>query len=273
MRIAALALVALAPLAATAAPASDPAFLGIGMDDGPGFCSINSVTPASPAQDAGIQFGDAVVAINGMSMAGPQPCTVLRNEIIARRPGEQIKLDVRRGTQRISVKATLSTRGEVLHRRLVGEPIVHSEVVDLDDNNLRYDLADRGRTTIVGWFMLENCTNCARVFDRVSDALRKRFDGADVVPQTLAITAPGRRGDLKPLRKSFNTNVSLAVADMDMFELLALKDSERIHFMVIDCRGIVRLVAPVAPESDDLDAAIDDVLAAAEQAEHQRTRR
>lgn len=217
-------------------------------------------------------FGDSVVAIDGMSMVGPQPCTVLRNEIIARRPGEQIKLDIRRGTQRVTVKATLSTRGEVLNRRLVGEPMLHGEVVDLDDTKLSYDLADRGRTTIVGWFMLENCTNCARVFDRVADAMRKRFDG-EVVPETLAITAPGRRGDLKPLRKSFNANVSLAVADMDMFELLALKDSERIHFMVIDCRGIVRFVAPVAPESDDLNAAIDEVLAAAEQAEHQRTTR
>jgi hypothetical protein len=67
--------------------------------------------------------------------------------------------------------------------------------------------------------------------------------------------------------------VALAVADMDLFEHLALKDSERISFMVIDCRGVVRFVAPIAPEADDLDAALDDILAAAEQAEHQRTSR
>ena len=40
--------------------------------------------------------------------------------------------------------------------------------------------------------------------------------------------------------------------------------------MVIDCRGVVRFVAPIAPDADDLDAALDEVLAAAEQAEHAR---
>src|SRR5690606_33645205 len=64
----------LMPLAASAGTASDPAFLGIGMDDGPGFCSISSITPASPAQEAGVQFGDAIVSIDGVSTAGPQPC-------------------------------------------------------------------------------------------------------------------------------------------------------------------------------------------------------
>ena len=36
--------------------------------------------------------------------------------------------------------------------------------------------------------------------------------------------------------------------------------------MVVDCRGIVQFVAPIAPDSDDLDAALDELLAAAEQA-------
>ena len=278
-----LAAILLTPAVASAAPASDPAFLGIGMDDAPAYCSISSITPASPAHDAGMQFGDAILSIDGISTSGTpsapgtaaqQWCTILRNQIIGHRPGEQIKLDVRRGTQRITLKATLSTRGEVLNRRLVGEAMPHSEVVDIDNEDLSYDLADRrGRTTVVGWFMLENCTNCARVFDRVSDTLRKRFDGSEIVPATYAITAPGRRGDLKSLRKSFNANVPVGVADMEMFEMLALKDAERIHFMVVDCRGVVRFVAPVAPDSEDLDAAIDDVLAAAVQAEHQRTSR
>ncbi len=280
-----LAAMVLTPTVASAAPASDPAFLGIGMDDAPAYCSISSITEASPAHDAGMQFGDAILAIDGIPTSGtpivpgsgspaPQWCTTLRNQIIAHRPGEQIKLDVRRGTQRITLKATLSTRGEVLNRRLVGEAMPHSDVVDIDNDELSYDLADRrGRTTVVGWFMLESCTNCARVFDRVADTLRKRFDDAEAVPATYAITAPGRRGDLKSLRKSFNANVPVGVADMEMFELFSLKDAERIHFMVVDCRGVVRFVAPVAPDSEDLDAAIDDVLAAAVQAEHQRTSR
>jgi len=258
---------------ASAAPASDPAFLGIGMDNGPGYCSINTITPSSPAQDAGLQFGDMIVAIDGLPTAGPNPCTTLQAQIVSHRPGEDIKLDLRRGAQRLTVKATLSTRAEVLYRRFVGEQMLHTELEDIDNKKLSYDLAGRGTTTIVGWFMLENCTGCARVFDRINDGLKKRTKDSDTQPKTLAITAPGRRGELTSVRKSFTSNVSLAVADMDLFESLALKDSERISFMVIDCRGVVRFVAPIAPDADDIDAAVDDILAAAEQAEHQRTSR
>ena len=273
MRFPLIAAAVLAPVVAQAAPASDPAFLGIGMDNGPGYCSINNITLASPAQDAGLLFGDAIHAIDGVPTAGPNPCTVLQAQIVAHRAGEDIKLDVRRGNQRVTIKATLSTRAEVLHRRFVGEPMLHTELDDFDNDKVTYDLGGRGRTTIVGWFMLENCANCARVFDRINDGLQKRLKGADMLPATLAITAPGRRGDLTSLRKSFTANVSLAVAETELFDALALKDSERISFMVIDCRGVVRFVAPIAPEADDIDAAVDDILAAAEQAEHQRTSR
>jgi hypothetical protein len=226
------------------------------MDNGPGFCSISSITPASPAHDAGLLFGDSVHAIDAVATAGPNPCGVLQSQIVAHRSGEEIKLDVRRGNQRVTIKATLSTRAEVLNRRFVGEPMLHTELADIDNAKLSYDLADRrGRTTVVGWFMLENCSNCARVFDRITDGLRKRLKDADTLPVTLAVTAPGRRGGLTGVRNTFNSNVALAVADMDLFEHLALKDSERISFMVIDCRGVVRFVAPIAPEADDLDAA------------------
>jgi hypothetical protein len=257
-----------------AATASDPAFLGIGMDDSPPFCSINSITPASPAQDAGLQWGDAVYAMDGVALAGSSPCTSLTNLIVAHRPGEPVALDVRRGTQRLTIKATLSTRAEVLARRFVGEPMLRTDLEDLDDDTLSYDLGGRrGKTTIVGWFMLDRCSGCARVFDKIADGVRARLRHKDNAPAVLAVTAPAPRDKLHSVRKSFTANVSLAVAEPDVFDTLALKDSLRISFMVIDCRGVVRHVAPIAPDADDYDAAIDDILAAAEQAEHQRTRR
>lgn len=258
---------------ASAAPASDPAFLGIGMDNGPGYCSISSITKASPADEAGLQFGDMILAIDGLPVAGPTPCTSLQTQIVSHKPGEAVKLDVRRGVSRITIRATLSTRSDVLYRRFVGEPIDHTELDDIDNKSLSYDLAGRGKTTIVGWFRLEHCTNCARVFDRVSDGIRARLKDSDNPPVALAITAPARRGDLVSIRKSFTSNVSLAVADSDTFDTFALNDAERISFMVIDCRGVVRFAAPIAPDADDLDAALDDALAAVEQAEHHRTSR
>lgn len=269
-----LVLVYLASLAsvASAAPASDPAFLGVSMDDAPGFCSIRDTTPASPAEEAGMAFGDAVYSIDGVPLAGPTPCTKLTSEIVARRPGDEIKLDVRRGSQRVTIKATLSTRGEVLHRRFVGAPMQRIDLVDLDNDNVSYDLGDRGRTTIVGWFALERCTNCGRVFDRIADELRTRLRDAENPPGVLAVTA-APLDKRSSLRKSFTANVTLASTERDVFEDFALRDSVRISFMVIDCRGVVRFVAPIAPDADDFEAAVDDLLAAAEQAEYLRTRR
>jgi hypothetical protein len=260
--------------AAHAAPASDPAFLGIGMAPGPGGCTVTSITPASPAQDAGLRSGDDVFAIDKVSLGNrgvTQPCDMLTGEIVAHRPGDEVHLTVRRGVSVVTVKARLSTRSEVLHRRFFGEHMVSAELLDLDNDKVTYDLAEpRGGTKIVGWFLLDSCVNCGRVFDRIADAIRIRMRDADQMPTLLAVTATEK---LASLRKVFTASVPLALAEPDVFDMLALKDSMRISFMVIDCRGVVRYVAPVAPDADDLDAAVDDILAAAEQAEYQRTRR
>ncbi len=273
--------------AAHAATASDPAFLGIVMDDAPGFCSVRNVTPASPADDAGIQFGDAIFAIDGTSLnqAGGRPCVFLTSQIVAHRPGDEIKLDIRRGASRVTVKATLSSRGEVLHRRLVGRPMVRTEIEDFDDAKQNYDLSARGKTTVVGWFALQRCANCGRVFERIADGLRARLAGAENQPSIIAVTSVAMtatspaarpvspRERLASLRSSFTSSVPLAYADRELFDSLALNESDRLSFRGIDCRGVVRFVAPIAPDADDLAAAVDDILAAVEQAEYQRTRR
>lgn len=270
------------PLVASAAPASDPAFLGIGMDDAPGYCSVNSVTPSSPAQDAGLEFGDAVMAIDGVhlgahaaaSVVAATPCTTLASLIVARRPGDDVTLLVRRGARKLSVQATLSTRGEVMFRLFVGQHLPRTELVDIDRDDVTYEVGGvQGRTTVVGWFQLQRCAGCDRVFDQVADGLRARFKARDSAPLVLAAAPVDGADQRARLRASFSAGVPLAVVDPDVFDTLALKDPQRVSFMVIDGRGIVRHVAPIAPDSEDLAAAIDDILAAAEQVEHARTRR
>jgi hypothetical protein len=49
-----------------------------------------------------------------------------------------------------------------------------------------------------------------------------------------------------------------------------LFENERVHFMVVDCRGDVQFIAPIAPDDDDLDASLDNLFAAAEQAQRAR---
>jgi hypothetical protein len=258
----------LAPVAAAAAPASDPAFLGIGMGASPAGCQITSITPGSPARDAGLLFGDIVLGIDGVRIGGPNPCDLLAARIADHHPGDKITLTVDRGVERVTVKAALTSRGEMLSRRLVGEPLSRTELIDADNDEVTYDLSRRGQTRIVGWFTLASCAGCARTFDRVSARLEKRFK--DNPPSVLAITSPVA---IDRYRSIFTSSVPLAIVDEDLFDNLALRDSQRITFMVIDNRGVVRFAAPVAPDGDDVDAAIDDILAAAEQAEHQRARR
>lgn len=273
-------------LAPAAPPPSNPAFLGITMQDhGNVGCEVVGVTRGSSAEDAGLRELDLIVAMDGV----PTPrCALLQREIVAKLPGHVARFDVRRSTERIVVSATLTTRAEVLHRRLVGQPMEPLEVVDADDDETTYDLSDlRGKTTIVGWFLLDGCSGCSRVFDRVADGIAERLKGSDSAPRVLAVAsrpvaknvvalAPGRTGGpLLSLRKQFNftSTVPLALTSRETIQELAIDDPLRIHFIVIDHRGVVRFVAPIAPGSDDIDAAIDEVLAAAEQVEHSRTQR
>jgi hypothetical protein len=276
---------------ANAAPSSNPAFLGIKMQDHNGGCQVEGVTAGSAAQDAGLREWDLILAIDGVRTLN---CTSLRTQIIANAPGHVIRLDVRRGTDKIVLQAPLSTRAEVLHRRLVGQSMDPTYVTDADDDKRSFDLAKtHGKTTIIGWFMIEKCVGCSTVFDRINDGIHARLKDSETAPIVLAVSpepslsnsmsllqqqqAVGRRVNVvvPPVRKSYNftTTVGLALASDDTFTELAIDDPERVHFMVIDCRGVVRFVAPIAPGSDDIEAAVDEVLAAAEQAEHSRTQR
>lgn len=65
----------------------------------------------------------------------------------------------------------------------------------------------------------------------------------------------------------------LVMQVIDGVERSALDEYNRVYFMVLDRTGVVRFIAPISPDDDAADAAIDDVLAAAEQAERAPTSR
>ena len=101
---------------------------------------------------------------------------------------------------------------------------------------------------------VEECGELARTVAEKYEKLMRRFDEEGLDLWTRYRTSQG-------------------VPHENDFRDLTLKENDRIQVMIVDCRGIVRFVAPVAPDADDLEAAIDEILAAAEQAEHQRTQR
>src|SRR6185312_15459740 len=129
---------------------------------------------------AGVRKFDVVVAIDNVQLASQPatigPCTVLAAEITRHAPGDTIALDIRRGFDPIVVKVTLSTRAEVLHRRLVGHALATTSLTDADDARRSYDLAS-GHVTVLGWFRADACSGCSLVFDKVRDQLRERLHG------------------------------------------------------------------------------------------------
>jgi hypothetical protein len=247
---------------------SNPAFLGIGMHDvqgqqggGPalGPCIVDNVTRGSGAKAAGLQSGDMLLTIAGTPVPN---CDAVLKVVQSHEPGDTVKITVDRiGRPRV-LTASLVSRDEILRRRIVGQSMGATEVVGADDQR-GYDLGSlRGKTAIVGWFDVA-CTECRSVFTKLADWSRAQAGKPGVQLMPLAVVS----GDPDSLsNRGMGLDVPLAIADPSLYEEFTIPDRERINFMVVDCRGVVQYVAPIAPNSDDTDAVLDELFAAAEQA-------
>ncbi|WP_306120881.1 MULTISPECIES: DegQ family serine endoprotease [unclassified Roseitalea] len=83
----------------------------LGVDAAAGAI-VSQVEPGTPAEEAGLQAGDLIVAVNGQPVDGS---TDLRNRIGLTRAGERVRLDVIRDGERLTVATAL---GEVERPRL-----------------------------------------------------------------------------------------------------------------------------------------------------------
>ena len=279
VRCLAFAVVLFASAASAAPQPSNPAFLGVGpMHNafGPvayqGYqraapppigCSVDGVTPDSAADAAGVHYDDIILQLDATST---NTCDALTNEIVRHHPGDSIRIEILRGAERLTLHAVLLTRAEVLNRRFVGHPIDSVEVTDAEDGN-EFDVSMlRGQAHVVAWFDSEACGDCDVIIRRVESALEKVRNG----PSLLAVTD----GDLQQIAKgrlASRLGVPLAVAERSKLEHYSMIE-DRAYFMVVDARGVVRLITPIAPEGEDVDASIDEVIDAAEQTEHARLR-
>jgi hypothetical protein len=73
----------------------------------------------------------------------------------------------------------------------------------------------------------------------------------------------------KRVQNSFALDLPLALVDNPdgaATDELLFSDLDRATLMVIDCRGVVAYVAPIAADGTDTDAALDELFAAADQA-------
>src|ERR1041384_6394905 len=149
---------------ALAAPrSSNPAFLGIQMQDitGHGPCMIEAATHDSPAEAAGLRSGDFVVALDGKPIAS---CSVLLDEITAHAPGDAVQVKVQRQSASLVSKVQLPPRDALLHK-VIGKPMVETNLIGVEDGTV-YDLsALHGRMAIVGLYN-PACVECGSLFTR-----------------------------------------------------------------------------------------------------------
>jgi hypothetical protein len=275
-----LGVVAMLALAAPAmaSPKSDPAFLGVGMDNSSGPCRITSVVPGSGAYAAGLRTNDTILAINRTRIESCQPQANvtganLLDTVASFDRGDWVTMDVLdlQGQPRV-LKVQLPSRGEIMQRRLAGKRLDRVDLVTAADPTKRFELDDlRDRSAIVGWFK-PGCSDCAYVFGKLASRTADHTGKPATLSlaiSTLASTKPEQRAaDAQRLQKAIA--VPLALADQETFDDVTITDDTRIVFMVLDCRGLVQYVVPIAPSSDDVDAALDELYAAADQARMSR---
>ena len=261
---------AVASSAMSAPRASNPAFLGVRMMDasGRGPCRIEGATRDGPAEAAGLRMGDLVLEVDGKAIVN---CGALLDAITAHTPGDTVEVKVQRLGTALVVKAQLTTRDALL-RSVIGKPMIATDFVGVDDGT-SYDLsALRGRMAIVGLYN-PACTDCASLFGRFLDWSRDRARRDGPPPLVLAVWAGEPSRDVRTLQKSLD--VPLAVGEFTpggeldgspFSRELLLEDRERLWVLVIDGRGMVQYLGPIAPNSDDTEAVLDELFAAAEQA-------
>jgi hypothetical protein len=266
-----LVLVLTASTALAGPRASNPAFLGIQMmgAGGRGPCMIESATHDGPAEAAGLRSGDIVIAVDGKLIAN---CDALLDVITGHAPGDAIEVKVQRLGGTVAVKAQLSTRDALL-RNVIGKPMVATDFVGVEDGTV-YDLsALRGRMAIVGLYH-PACVDCASLFGKFLDWARDRARRGDgPMPLVLAVWIGEPSRELKALQKSLD--VPLATGEFVPGEGmrgspfgrdLVISDRDRLGVIVVDGRGIVQYVGPIAPDGDDTEAVLDELFAAADQA-------
>jgi hypothetical protein len=148
--------------------------------------------------------------------------------------------------------------------------MIATDLVGVEDGET-YDLsALHGQMAIVGLYN-PACVDCASLFGKFLDWARDRPRRDGPPPLVLAVCPSAEpTHDLRALQKSLD--VPLAVGEFSARRFggspfardMLISDRDRLGVIVIDGRGIVQYLGPVAPNSDDTEAVLDEVFAAAE---------
>ena len=80
--------------------------MGIMIEDGKGGPVIRQVIPKSPAQKVGLKAGDVITHVNGKAVKDRHELVKLVKQ---HRPGQSVKVSLKRGNQKLELSVTLAT--------------------------------------------------------------------------------------------------------------------------------------------------------------------
>jgi membrane-associated protease RseP (regulator of RpoE activity) len=86
---------------------SSPALLGVECEDVDNGARVTRVVPGTPAEQAGLEVGDVIIAVDDHWVAS---CADLRSEIRTRSAGDEVKISFRRGNETTRVTVVLAGR-------------------------------------------------------------------------------------------------------------------------------------------------------------------
>lgn len=118
------------------------------LDISRGAAQVTVVLPDSPAERAGIEVGDVVVAVNGRSLRDSNELRTLVGNLP---PGARVKLDVMREDDRRSITVELGRRSEIIVANAANQPDAMGnpgdgsfEELGVTVRDLTADLAEQG---------------------------------------------------------------------------------------------------------------------------------
>ena len=191
--------------------------LGIMLKDGDGGVLIDKVVPGSPAEKAGIKDKDLVTHLDGKAISDRES---LSNNLKMHRPGEKVKLTVKRDDKSIVIEATLgrlltdaAKKHDLLNRSGIGVsqraddfPLVvqHDTVirptecgtplVDLDGRVVGLNIARAGRTES---YCVPTSTLVVLMYDLMSGRLKPKV----VEPPKVEAKPEEKKPEVKPEEK------------------------------------------------------------------------
>ena len=265
--------------ASAAANPSNPAFLGISFSPN-GSAGIGAVvggvTIDSPAERAGLQPMDVIMAIDGQMI----DATTLNTQITGHQPGDTIRLDiVRNGTQYVTLTPTLTTRAGMFDR-LLGHPLTQVGLTDSETGQAIDIGKPSGHATVIAWYHGDSgggaCIDPVPVVQDVARRVSSIKNSSAVVlaatyggPETDGVANPANPVTAAIAVDRKRLGLQVGITNKSGFSRVAIDECGRVFAMVLDCRGVVTFLTPIS-DGDDEDAALDELATAAAQADHKR---